>query len=292
MRLLLLSFIVCCLSEYAFSRPWCRGGRYDPVTKKCVYPNTPRPAPVCPNGYRWNETQNRCVRTDSPAPVCPNGYRWNEAQNKCVLKKRCRPGNRWNEELGRCVRSQHNRCRRGYHWDRGERRCVRSQHNRCRRGYHWDRGERRCVRTNRPAPRPNPERRGDARIFETTYYMSEPASVTVTSVHNDVDYQKTVKGTAYALVKHRVGEFHDKIFDNVAKMKSYLLEHACQVDSTEGALAFKSAEDAKGASMEVLLAENGSLSSEAKVHIEVRYLHGPPSGRGQAHFRNIKIDCP
>ena len=215
MRLLLSSVVIFCLSEYAFSRPWCRGGRYDPVKKKCVYDTPrprprPRPAPVCPSGYRWNGAEGRCVRADRPSP----------------------------------------------------------------------------------APQPNPERRGDARVFETTYYMSEAASVTVTSVHDGVEYQKAVKGTAYVLVKHRVGEFHDKLFDNVAEMKSYLLEHACQLDSTEGALAFKSAEDAKGASMQVLLAEKGSLSSAAKVHIEVRYLHGPPSGRGQAYMRNLRLDCP
>ena len=126
------------------------------------------------------------------------------------------------------------------------------------------------------------------RIYEATHHMSEPASVTVISDHNGVEYQKTIKG--YMAVKHRIGEVVGRVFRNSDKMASYLLEHACQVDSTEGVLVFRSAEYAEGASVEVLLTEKGSVSSEAKAHIEVRYYYGPPSGRGGHKFRK-SLNC-
>lgn len=254
MRLLLLFVAGFCLTEYASSRPWCRGGTYDPVTKKCVYTRERCESrggtydPVakkcvytserCGSGY-WDSRRGRCVprRRPSPAPVCPDKYRWDSRRGRCV----------------RIIRRDN---------------------------------------PPRPAPLPSPERGGDARVFEATYYMSEDASVTVTSSNNGVEYQRAVKGTAYVFIKHRTGELFNKLFDSVAEMKSYLIKHTCQVDTTEGMLVFKSAKDAENASMKVLLAEKGSLSSKAKIQIEVSYLHGPPSGRGQAHMRNMVVDCP
>lgn len=121
-----------------------------------------------------------------------------------------------------------------------------------------------------------------------THYLLEDATVTVTYT-NGVEHQKTVKGNAYVLVEKLSSS---ELFDNVTAMKNYLIERSCQSESTVGALAFRSTKDTDDATIEVYFDEKGSLSSAAKRRIEVSYLHGPPSGRGQGYMRNMTIDCP
>lgn len=41
----------------------------------------------CPDGYRWDESLGKCVRTDEKQEdriVCPKGYKWDEEQKRCV----------------------------------------------------------------------------------------------------------------------------------------------------------------------------------------------------------------
>ena len=283
-RLLLLLVAGFCLTEYASSRPPCRGGTYDPTIKKCVYTREQ----CVSRGGTYNQLSRTCVFTSRR---CASNYRWSSSQGRCVPSRRPDPA------------PAPPICPDNYSWDSKQGRCV---HIVCPDNYRWDSRRERCMRIKRdthprPAPSPVPERGGDARVFKTTHYISEAASVTVTSTNNGIEYQKDVKGTAYVLIENHTDEPFNKTFDSVAEMKSYLIEHACKVDPTEeGMLVFKS--DADNSSIKLLLSKKGSLSSKAKIQIEVSYhLHVPSSGIGHAydrptgrphrHMRNMTIAC-
>lgn len=75
--------------------PTCPAGQvWDPATETCKPIVIPPPPPVCPPGYHYDITAEKCVANDTttpPPPTCPPGFTWDPIAEICQANPQPQP---------------------------------------------------------------------------------------------------------------------------------------------------------------------------------------------------------